>query len=213
MANEDLYESADYINSYHKTPGKRIENILKNIEVKETDRIVDYACGSGLLAVALDGYYKEYIGVDTSSLFIENATKFIKENELKNTSFVNKEITSFANNHKNCFTKAFTLDFSEHIDDDNFVKIYTAIKETLKENSLLIVHTPNKDFILEKVKDLGILPQTSGHIGVRNFREYKVLLERCGYKNIEVKYLKHYRGIINILPTSSKARLLITCTS
>lgn len=208
----DLYETKEYVEHYHQKPGTRIKNILENIQLSKKDIIGDFACGNGLLAKALNGNYKEYNGVDKSSLFIKECQKWVKENNIKNTSFVREDIVEFCKKNANKYSKAFTLDFSEHIDDNDFIEIYSAIRKSISKQGKLIIHTPNKDFLLEKLKDMGILPQTSGHIAVRNFKEYKALLEKCGYKSIKVKYLPHYRKIVNILPTSKQARLLITCT-
>ncbi len=210
--NTDLYETKEYTEHYHKEPGRRISNILENIQLSKKDVIGDFACGNGLLARALNEKYREYNGVDKSSLFIKECKKWVKENNIKNTSFVREDIVKFCKKNVNKYSKAFTLDFSEHIDDNDFIEIYSAIKKSISKQGKLIIHTPNKDFLLEKLKNIGILPQTRGHIAVRNFQEYKILLEKCGYKNIKVKYLPHYQKVLNILPTSKKARLLITCT-
>jgi len=210
--NINIYETKKYVDHYHKTPGRRIRNILQNIDISREDIIGDFACGNGLLAKALNENYREYNGVDRSSLFIKECKKWVKENNIKQTYFLREDIVKFCSNNVGKYTKAFTLDFSEHIDNKDFIKIYTAIKKAMDKKGQLIIHTPNKNFLLEKLKNLGILPQTSGHIAIRNFEEYDTLLKKCGYKNIKVKYLPHYRKVLNILPTSKKARLLITCT-
>lgn len=212
MKKDNLYESKEYINSYHTVPGKRIRHVLKKIDCSKDDIVVDYACGSGLLAQALYNRYKEYYGIDTSRAFIKKANKLVKERQMKNTFFFCQDIIDFSQNNTNKFSKAFTLDFSEHIDDETFIHIYSAIRESLQDNGMLILHTPNKNFLLEKLKLKGLFPQTNGHIAIRNFDEYKNLLEECSYKNINITYLRHYKNILNLIPSSSKSRILITCT-
>lgn len=213
MKEANLYESSEYLKHYHKSPGTRIGNILNNISVSDNDIIADFACGNGLLARALNGKYRQYYGIDTSSLFIKQCNNWVKENKIKDTFFTRKEISIFCEENQQKFTKAFTLDFSEHIDDEIFIQLYSSIRKSLKPNSILILHTPNRDFLLEKLKNKGVLPQTAGHIAIRDFQQYKYLLKKSGFKNIQVKYLSHYKRIVNILPTSSKARLLITSTN
>ncbi len=207
-----LYETNKYIDSYHSSPGKRIYRVIDSIQINKNDVIADYACGNGLLALALNNHYKEYFGIDTSSSFINKCNQLSKEQNFKNTNFIKADIIEFSKDNHNKFSKAFTLDFSEHIDDPSFIKIYTSIRNTLKKEGLLIIHTPNKDFLLEKLKQKGFLPQTSGHIAVRNSQEYKRLLKKCNFKNIKVSYLNHYKKLPNLVPGSSKSRLLITCT-
>lgn len=208
---ENIYESERYLEDYHKTPGPRINNILNNIEITDKEIIGDFACGNGLLPKALVNKYEEYNGIDFSSSFIKECNKWVQEAKPRNTYFFKEDIVNFCSKNKSKYTKAFTLDFSEHIYDDEFIEIYQAIRESMKRNALLIIHTPNKDFFLEKLKYIGVIKQTSGHIEVRNMKEYKRLLRKCGYKEIKVKYLPHYNKILSSFPGSRKARLLIIC--
>ena len=208
---KNIYETKDYVRSYHKNPGARVYNILKNIDVTPQDVIGDFACGSGLLPKALNNRYREYNGIDFSSLFIKECNKWAKQTKPKNTFFFKDDIINFCKNNPNKYTKAFTLDFSEHIYDDEFVEIYKAIRDSMRKNALLVIHTPNKDFLLEKLKYIGIMKQTAGHIGIRNYEEYKRLLQKCGYRDIRIKYLPHYQKILTYFPTAKRARLLITC--
>ena len=47
------------------------------------------------------------------------------------------------------FDKAFSLDFTEHIYDEEFLNIFKSIKQTIKKNDELYIHTTNGNYFLE----------------------------------------------------------------
>ena len=71
--------------------------------------------------------------------------------------------------------------------------ILAAAKRLLKPPGRLIVHTPNLDYWLERLKDRGVLPQLHGHIAVRNESGNVGLLEQAGLTVEAVTGLPHYR--------------------
>ena len=103
--------------------------------------------------------------------------------------------------------------------DNDFLEIYYSIKKSLKEGGQLYIHTPNGDYFLEILKKLGVIKQITGHVGVRNFRQYKDLLTSIGFTELKVEYIPHYNilGLFHFLsyiPIFGKffrARLLIVC--
>jgi len=217
METRYLYNKT-YLDKLNKQSCLRIIRLLKYIDFKKSDVVADIGCGDGKLAQLICNDIKEYNGVDFSPLFISLAKKI--NSTLLNANFICSKITDFCYNNNLIFDKVFTLDFSEHVDDFNFSKIYTAIYNSMKENGELIIHTPNRDFVLEWLKEIGILKQFPEHIAVRNTREYFNLLNKIGFRNINVIFLSHYILVLRFfhlftfIPSFGKffkARLLIIC--
>ena len=67
-----------------------------------------------------------------------------------------------------------------------------AIHSSLKANGTLFVHTPNLDYIVEQLKQKGILPQVHGHVAVRNASQYRSMLRAAGFSQIECQFIPHY---------------------
>ena len=186
---------ADYVESFehHKiAQTKRIEGILKRIHFSKNDVVGDFACGNGILSLLISDQVNQCIGIDFSSEFIEAAKRNADENNLENVEFIEADIKAYCLEHPNTLDKAMTLDFSEHIYDDDFRSIYGAILGVLKPKGKLYLHTPNADFFVEILKDKGIMEQFPEHIAVRNAKAYISLLENLGFKNIEVSFIPHY---------------------
>lgn len=201
---DNLIEQKDY----------RIRRLIKYFDFNKTQIVADLGCGEGKLAKLICNQVKEYYGVD----FSVHSVSYAKELNINilNAKFFLGNISEFCNNNKVTFDKIFTLDFSEHIDDFNFNIIYNS----LKKKGELIIHTPNSDFIIERLKEKAILKQLHGHIAVRNEMEYINLLQSVGFVDIKVFFLSHYIKSLRFLHLFSyipiigkffKARLLIIC--
>jgi 2-polyprenyl-6-hydroxyphenyl methylase / 3-demethylubiquinone-9 3-methyltransferase len=211
---------ATYVQKYHKEGALRIGRLLHRIEVKSTDRILDAACGNGLLLDYIHDKVAEYWGVDFSQDFIDAATKRFTSEQLKSAHFVAGDLVAFCAERQNYFDKAFAIDFTEHIYDDDFQKIFTAIHASLKPGGELLIHTPNGEYLLEVLKNKGFMKQFPEHIGVRKAEPYIRLLAGCGYRNIQVTYISHHVPLLagfdflRHLPLVGKyfqARLIIRC--
>jgi len=218
----DFYRE-DYVQKFDSTSSiqiKRIENIVNNLELEENKVVVDYGCGNGLLYETLENKIKEYNGIDFSDEFIAIFKKRINYENKSNVKLYAEDIVDFAVSHKNEFDYAFTLDFSEHIFDNQFIQIYKSIISTLNTNGKLFLHTPNGDYFIEILKNKGIMKQFPEHVAVRNFNQYVKLFNEIGIVNLEVKYLPHYTWLkylnslshIPIIGKYFRARLLITAT-
>ncbi|MBU1202691.1 class I SAM-dependent methyltransferase [Patescibacteria group bacterium] len=219
----ELINSGEENNPYFKTylrQKKRLENLLKPIKFNSDFRVVEYGCGNGLWGELIHNRVKSYTGVDFSEQFINLAKRRHKALNIRNTRFNCNDIIKFSEEHDNEFDQAFSMDFSEHVYDDDFISIFTAIRNTLKPNGKLYLHTPNGDYFLELCKKNGILKQSVGHIGIRNVKKHINLLEKVGFKNIVIYYLPHYIKLLSVFHFISylpiigkffKARLLIKC--
>ena len=213
-------EYVDHFNQNREANKNRIRGILGHIKLNEQEVVCDYGCGNGLLFEEIHDKVQSYTGVDFSTEFIKSF-----EEKLNHTSFnispklVNRDIVDFAKDHQNTFDTAFTLDFSEHLYDEDFERIYRAVFETIKPNGRLVFHTPNGGFFIEWLKNKGLMKQQEQHIGVRNFEENKRLLSRCGFNAIQVTYIAHYNvlkylhalSFIPLLGKVFRARLLLVC--
>src|SRR5690606_2610972 len=134
-----------------------------------------------------------------------------------------EDIVTFCQGNVGAFDVAAALDFSEHIDDDEFVSIFSAVRMSLKVGGRLYLHTPNLDFFLERMRDANfILRQRPEHIAVRDGPHNISLLIKSGFdeRKLRIRYLKHYNILktldpMRYLPVVGKyfeARIFIECT-
>lgn len=187
----DLYRE-EYVQNFPKQDNGRLARLVPLIPIQKDDRVLDVACGNGLLLDLVHDKVDEYVGVDFSSEFIEEARARAQKNGIDNGRFECQDVIEFCEQHPKAFTKAFLLDFSEHVYDEDFLDIAKAVRNALREDGRLYLHTPNRDYILERLKHRGLLHNDPAHVAVRAAPHLCELLTQAGFRQHEVVYPRHY---------------------
>jgi len=213
--------SGAYVEMYERKPISRIARLVPALQLQPNDDLVDIACGNAMLLPLVHDRVRSYQGVDFSPEFIDVARRRAEQHGISNCTFHCEDVVDFCAARKARFDVATALDFSEHIDDSDFVAIFTSIHGALRDGGRLYLHTPNLDFVMERLKDRGILRQFPEHIAVRNAAHLVGLLERCGFDRgkIRVGILPHYNVLrllhpLRHLPVVGRffaARLFVEC--
>lgn len=213
--------SGAYVEMYEKKPTSRIERLIPFLNLAGTEELADFACGNAMLLPLIHNHVAHYYGVDFSEDFIKAAKRRAAKYSIENCSFYCEDIVTFCDTHTGRFDIATAFDFSEHVDDDDFVRIFRAIRRSLKNGGRLFLHTPNLDFFIERLKNKGVMKQFPEHIAVRTVDENVTLLERSGFTRtgITVNGIAHYESLrflhpLRHLPIVGRmfvARLFIEC--
>lgn len=192
--------SGDYVARYNCKPLDRVRGLLAHMDIPDDAELADFACGNGMLLQVLGDRAGTYHGVDFSPDFIASATDWAEREGLRNFRFHCEDIVAFCERHPARFDRAATLDFSEHVDDEEAIPIYAAIRASMKPGGKLYLHTPNLDFVVERLKDAGILRQFPEHVAVRNGRGTAAMLEAAGFApaGIVVRHIPHY-NVLRVL--------------
>lgn len=216
----DLYRD-DYVSTYPKEDNGRLGRLLPYFDLSPEDRVLDVACGNGLLVDFIHDRVRDYTGIDFSEEFIREAENRCSDKSIGNARFECEEATSFCEANPQAYDVVFLNDFSEHVYDEDFVEILRAVRKSIVSGGALYLHTPNRAYFLEVAKHRGVLTNHPGHIAVRTAEQLCALLDDAGFTNHEVHYPAHYVRILARLHFLSKlpiagryfrARLLITST-
>jgi 2-polyprenyl-6-hydroxyphenyl methylase/3-demethylubiquinone-9 3-methyltransferase len=209
-----------YVDQYDPHAVQRMRRMLPFFDVSGDAVVADFGCGNGVLLDLIGPSVREYVGVDFSEAFVRAAERRRDAHGIPNGTFHCADIVSFCGERPNRFDAAFALDFSEHVYDDQFVRIFSAIHGSLKPGAPLYLHTPNAEYFMERLKERGVLTQVEGHVGVRDARSHEALLAQCGFANVHVRYLAHYLylastlhglGRLPLIGRFFRARLFLTC--
>jgi len=196
--------TGDYVSNYPKMTLYRLSRLLPYFSLEPDDIIVDYACGSGMLAEIIHGLVQKYVGVDFSSEFIALATERTSKLGIRNARFKTSDIVDFAKANEGVFDKAFAMDFAETIYDDEFRKIFKAALSSLKSGGTLYIHEPNGAFFVERLRDFKLLPRTKQVVAVRTAKQLERMLNEVGFCNIQIRMLAHYEMPFSFLHPLSK---------
>jgi SAM-dependent methyltransferase len=214
-----IYDQS-YVDQYDPHAVKRMRRMLPLFGLSGREVVADFGCGNGVLLELISPLVCEYEGVDFSEAFVRAAERRRDILQITNATFQCSDIVAFCAEHPNQFDTAFALDFSEHIYDDQFMRIFKAIHDAMKPGAALFLHTPNGEYFIERLRERGILERIEGHVAVRDAESHRALLAECGFANVHVRYLAHYLqlasrfhglGALPIVGRYFRARLFLTC--
>ncbi len=121
---------------------RRARMVILQLELRNGDKVLDLGCGNGYYSYLLSKLpiKLSIIGIDNHVNAIDDARNFVGVN---NAEFIvnNAEKLPFP---INCFDKIIMSEVIEHVKDDT--KVLKEARRVLKENGILILTTPNKDY-------------------------------------------------------------------
>lgn len=214
-----IYDES-YVDQYDVHAVQRMRRMVPFFELSGDQVVADFGCGNGVLLEVIGSRVGEYVGVDFSEAFVRAAERRRDTQGTRNGRFYCADLVAFCARHPNHFDAGFALDFSEHVYDDQFVRIFRAIHGALKPGASLYLHTPNAEYFMERLRDWGVIRQIEGHVAVRNVASHRALLAQCGFADVHVRYLPHYLypasalhglGALPLIGRYFRARLFLTC--
>jgi len=134
---------------------KEIKNIL---ELKETDKVLDIGCGTGLISLALSPWVKAIHGLDISPKMIERAKKNCSE--ATNVSFSVGKITNLEIPPKT-FNKVLAYSVLQYLsNEDEVLRAFQSLAKVLPKNGIAL-YAANPD-IGKKEKYVELVMSSSG---------------------------------------------------
>jgi 2-polyprenyl-3-methyl-5-hydroxy-6-metoxy-1,4-benzoquinol methylase len=213
--------SGGYVNVMENLPVHRLSRLLPMMHLRPTDILVDLACGPGVLSHLVHDQIAQYQGVDFSPEFVASATASVRRMGISNATFHCEDVVSYCSRLPESADVITAFDFSEHIYDEDFLRIFGAAYAMLKEGGKLYLYTPNLEFIYERMKDRGLARQFPQHIAVRDEKAHWILLMACGFKaeNIKCTFPSHFNVFRYLHPLTRlpwlgrhfRAKLFFTC--
>jgi cyclopropane fatty-acyl-phospholipid synthase-like methyltransferase len=222
LSDEELRAIYDqrYVDHYDSHAVRRMRRMLPFFELSGHEVVADFGCGNGVLLDLIGSRVREYVGVDFSEAFVNAADRRRDARGIQNATFHCADIVRFCAECSNRFDAGFALDFSEHVYDDQFLRIGRAIHGALRPGALFYLHTPNGEYFMERLRERGLLRQIEGHVAVRDVVRQTALLTECGFTNLHVRYFAHYLrpaaalhglGALPFIGKHFRARLFLTC--
>jgi 2-polyprenyl-3-methyl-5-hydroxy-6-metoxy-1,4-benzoquinol methylase len=134
--------------------------------IGKNKRILDVGCANGELSRIIKEHGNYIIGLDILKEHLDFAKKNCNEVVLSN-------VTKLPFQEKN-FDAVFAGELIEHLSEEDLDKFLEETKRVLKDDGLLIITTPNPDFI--KLKLRGITKEkmiTGAHVTIYSLNELK----------------------------------------
>lgn len=221
---DDWYDE-EYFDHYPKHD-RRIAQIQSRLSFNASDRVCEFGSGLGHILFAISDQIQAGLGIDVSEYAVAKSAEAAAEAGIHNIEFASIDIEKLDDSspYANSFDKVLMMDISEHLYDDTIGRFFESARAVLKPGGQLLIHTPNADYYLERMKARNfIVKQFESHIAVRSFEQHLPLLHAAGFKDVKVQYLPHYNRAQKLVDSALmhvpvvrplfRARLLITATA
>jgi Methylase involved in ubiquinone/menaquinone biosynthesis len=165
----------------------KIKKVFQLYTPGKNERVVDLGSAWGAFSFELAPYCKQTIGVD----FSETATKFcikrLRTSASTNLSFVCADAQN-TGLKPGSIDSIFCSDLVEHLYPDQFTNTLDECKRMLRPGGKLVIWTPHRGHILERMKNNNILlKRDPAHVDYKSMRTIVDELEKR-----EFKILKNY---------------------
>ncbi|MFH1062923.1 MAG: class I SAM-dependent methyltransferase [Candidatus Omnitrophota bacterium] len=186
---------------------RRINIVVKSLDPKPNEKVLDIGCGVGTFAFAAAKKKSYGFGIDYSHESLKIAKILAKRFKTNNSSAF---VTASALNlpyKDSCFDKVVIADFIEHITDAEKKILLKEIYRVLKPGGLGVVFTPNaiREYWGEvycKLKHVLFkksVPNTDLHYGLINRSGFESLLRQGNFK-FSFKYVDTTRPYLANIP-------------
>ena len=178
---EDLHRDHWFKNNAAKR-ARRWREVLRMLDPKPTDRILEIGCATGEHALRLARAAGEVVGLDASADAVERARARASRDGHANASFVVADAANLAAWPDRSFDKVAAIDFVEHVDDAALATILGEVYRVLAPGGRLAIYTPCATHYVERLKARNlILRQIPLHIAVRGPDTYRSLVSHAGF--------------------------------
>lgn len=157
-----------------------VDTIISMCEIKSNHRVLDIACGTGIVSCEFAKHTKEVIGLDITEEMLNQAKKLQKEKNLNNISFKNSnvEILPFEDNS---FDIVFTRYSFHHFLDTQ--KVFDEMLRVCKKDGKIVI----VDVALEQSVSLAYNQMEKlrdpSHTKALTFQEFSNLFDNPKLKN------------------------------
>ena len=124
--------SGGYVRSFEHKPMSRLARLLPRMHLRHSDSVVDVACGNAMLLELIHASVARYHGVDFSADFITAAEARAERLGLETRSSTARMSKPSARPIPRYLDVATAMDFTEHIYDDDMLRMFSALRKSLK---------------------------------------------------------------------------------
>lgn len=197
--NEGFYDKtiSDGLNSNRDIQSQWHDITYKNVlkKINQNLKILDYACGSGTF---LGRYFQnEGFGTDIIEKQVDYANKLYGDNN--NFFYLTNE-----NIVKNSPYEVITiLGLLEFLNDSEIKKIFNELKEVMKNDSKIIITTPNYGSFMKYIEKIankiGDVDYSSVNISDFNEKKLYKTLENNGFVDIKISKVVNFGVFFSLL--------------
>jgi SAM-dependent methyltransferase len=175
---------------------RRIANVFSLVPDVVGLVLADLGCGMGTftLEAAVRGAFA--VGVDPASAALR-AARLVADAEAAGHGavFVRGDAAALPL-ADGIADVVLAADLTEHLDDVTLARVLREASRVLRPGGRLLLYTPDRQHVFERLRDIGVLRQDPSHIGLRSGRELASAVASAGFTVTTLRWLpSHLPGL------------------
>jgi SAM-dependent methyltransferase len=175
----------------------RIANVFSLLPELAGRRLVDLGCGMGTFTVEAAGRGAWATGVDPAPAAVRAARAVAVAEQAERATFVRADAAQLPLRDRSVDV-VLAADLTEHLDDVTLARILREAARTLRKDGRLVLYTPDRDHVFERLRDRGVMRQDPSHIGVRTLAELRAAVEKAGFVVRRTAWLPSHLPLLSL---------------
>jgi SAM-dependent methyltransferase len=159
---------------------RRIANVFSLLPDIAGRRLIDLGCGMGTFTIEAASRGAHAIGVDPAPAAVRAAGIVAAAEGADRAHFVRADAVALPLGDASA-DFVLAADLTEHLDDVTLARILREAGRVLTPGGRLVLYTPDRQHIFERLRERGVMRQDPSHIGVRSAAELRRAVENAGF--------------------------------
>ncbi|HEX6133021.1 MAG TPA: methyltransferase domain-containing protein [Longimicrobiales bacterium] len=158
---------------------RRIANVFSLLPELSGRTLIDLGCGMGTFTIQAAGQGAHAVGVDPAPAALAAARRVAVAETADRAHFVRGDAAVLPLRDA-AADVVLAADLTEHLDDVTLARVLREAGRVLGPGGRLVLYTPDRHHLFERLRDRGIMTQDPSHIGVRTAGELRSAVEGAG---------------------------------
>lgn len=191
---EDLANRYRTRNSFAR---RRITNVFSLLPELRGRTLVDLGCGMGTFTIEAAGRGSTAVGVDPAPAAVQAARRVAAAEGADGAHFIRADAAELPL-PAGAADVVLAADLTEHLDDVTLARILREAWRCLKPEGTLVLYTPDRQHVFERLRDRGVMKQDPSHIGVRSAAELAEAAENAGFTVARAVWLPSHLPLLSL---------------
>ena len=176
---------------------RRIANVFSMLPDLAGMVLVDLGSGMGTFTIEAAAHGALAIGVDPAPAAVQAARQVAAAEHAERAHFVRGDAVQLPLRDRSA-DFVLAADLTEHLDDVTLARMLREAARVLRPEGRLVLYTPDRQHVFERLREAGVMRQDPSHIGVRSAAELAGAVESAGFTVERSRWLPSHLPGLNV---------------